>query len=437
MAACINKSNEVYWGLRRLEFDLPRRRYQQNPKLYVVNGRWKFRYWKDSFKDGKLVRSRPEVDLGPAPIEEGGFTKKGAVSRGQAERAKQAFLTKHDREGAKPTAQISFRDYYLGPYQSHLAATSRNNQIQAESLFRLHIVPALGDHTLKDITKRHVQELITQKVVEGLSFATVKHIRKFVSAVFLHAKEEHTFDGENPAAHVKLPPKRRANPTPALTFEKAAFVLLALEPKYDMYAAMSTMSLCCSPNVAEMLGIQWRRLNLNEQIVSVDGKYLPPGTVWIAENYTADQQKETKTEHRDRILPLPDVLIRWLREWQKQTQFNKPDDTVFAARTGKPIDYNNANNRIFKTLSHAVEVDFTWNSFRHSFRAFMDELRVPEFRRKLLMGHSVQDDIGDLYGHATLDDLREIVNQIAERIQAARALDRPAETGAQKVVVIR
>lgn len=432
MANCFNKSNEVYWALRRAEFNLPRRRYQQNPKLYVMNGRWKFRYYADVFLKGVSKRRRLEKDLDLAPIAEGGFTDKGAKTRRQAEREKQAFLTKHDREDTKPTAQISFRDYYLGPYQTHLLATSRNHQIQAESLFRRHILPALGELPLKDIVREHVQALLNHKDVEGLSFATTRHIRKFISAIFMHAKE--TLDGRNPAAHVTIRDKERANPTPALTFAKAAFVLVSLEP---MYAAMSTLSLCCSPNVAEMLGIKWRRLNLGEQIISVDGKYLPPGTVWIAENFTADQYKETKTKHRDRILPLPDVLLRWLREWQKQTKFNKPEDTVFAGRTGRPIDYNNANNRIFKKLSHAVEVDFTWNSFRHSFRAFMDELRVPEFRRKLLMGHSVQEDIGDLYGHATLDDLRTIVNEIAERIQAARALDPSTETAVEKVVVIR
>lgn len=418
-----NKSNEAYWLLKEQADTMPRRRHEQNPKIYAKDGRWKFRYYADRFHNGKLERPRLEHDLGP-------MTGKGALTEEQAEKAKKRFLKEHDRPGQALLSQMTYEDYYCGPYQTRLLATSKSNQRQVDSLSRHHILPRIGNRALADLAPRDIQALLNQLGLDPkreYSPSTIRHVKKIISAVFADARREKAYTEENPTKGLVLPPRQAKNRRPVLPFAEAAWVLTRLRA---ILAAMATLALCCSCNLAELLGLKWSRLNLLDEMALCDNEYLPPRSAKIAQNYVLKEFKATKTINRFRVVPLPDVLVEWLRQWRDRSAFTGPEDPVFASKRGKPLYA--ANNRVFEHVAKAVGINFTWNSFRHSFRMYCDILRVPEYRRKLLMGHSLNANISDVYGHATPDDLREVVNAIAENIQARRALLPPAAP-AQKV----
>jgi integrase len=403
---------------------MPRRRHEQNPKIYRKDGRRKFRYYADRFQDGTLSRVRREHDLGPA---EG----KGALTEDQAEKAKQRFLKENDRPGQVLLSKMTVEDYFLGPYNTHLAATSKNNQSQVDSLWRHHIQPAIGRMSLADVGPRHVQALLTQMEADGYSPSTIKHVKKVIAGVFADAYREKAYRGDNPAKGLRLPAPRAVNRRPVLPFKEAAYVLTRVRA---LLAAMVTLALCCSCNLAELLGLKWSRLNLSDEMALCDNEYLPPRSAKIAQNYVRKEFKATKTVNRCRIIPLPDALVEWLKVWRGKSLFSGPNDPVFSSKRGKPLYA--ANNRVFQNVAIGIGIRFTWNSLRHSFRMYCDLLKVPEYRRKMLMGHSLTQDIGDVYGHATFDELRAIVNGIAEKIQASRALLPPASTP-RKVTSIR
>jgi integrase len=94
-----------------------------------------------------------------------------------------------------------------------------------------------------------------------------------VGGIFTYAKEKGWYSGENPAEHIRLPEMRRREKH-SLVFETARSLLAVLTPP-TRELAYSLIVLSC--NVAELLGLTWKHINLSDQWGSVDGSALPPG----------------------------------------------------------------------------------------------------------------------------------------------------------------
>jgi len=81
-----------------------------------------------------------------------------------------------------------------------------------------HVIPALGDLRLRDVTSDEVQALVKMKIEAGYSVQTAVHVRNAISAVFNHAKLKRAYYGDNPASGVRLPEMQRRE-SHALSFE--------------------------------------------------------------------------------------------------------------------------------------------------------------------------------------------------------------------------
>ncbi|MBV9613009.1 MAG: site-specific integrase [Acidobacteriaceae bacterium] len=214
---------------------------------------------------------------------------------------------------------------------------------------------------------------------------------------------------------LEMPEPQKVNPHQALTFEHAAFVLGRLPERLSL---MSALSVCDTLNVAELTALRWRRVNLTEEIRSTDGLHLSPKSLLVWENYSKGEIRlnKTKTKSRQRILPIPDSLCGRLETYRKASPFSAPDDLVFCTKNGTPVDYRLANRRQFKKLSKAIDVHFSWHSFRHTAASLLLLVGADRFERKILMGHSTNSDITDVYSHALWDRLKTLVNAIAEKV---------------------
>ena len=87
-----------------------------------------------------------------------------------------------------------------------------------------HVLPALGDEKLRNISSDHVHDLVRKKIEDGYSVQTVVHIRNTISAVFNHAKRKKAHHGDNPAQGIRLPEVTRSE-THSLTFAQGEQIL--------------------------------------------------------------------------------------------------------------------------------------------------------------------------------------------------------------------
>ena len=403
--------NWLYWTLKEEQNQLPRKRFQQTGSLFIERGRWFLRYYKDEIsKDGALERMRKREEIGPDTLTEK-----------QAQRKAADILAKNDSRETQPLSRMSFGDYFEGPYLASIAKKSKAHREQADYC-KSHILPVLGNAPLSDITRKQVQRFIDAKSAQGYSPETVRHFRKFISGVYAHAADN-DINVANPTRKLEMPEPEKVNPHQALTFEHAAFVLFKLPERLSLMAALS---ICDTLNVAELTALRWRRVNLTDEILSTDGLHLPPKSLLVWENYSKGEIRvnKAKTKSRRRILPIPDTLVSRLETYRRVSRFKGPDDLVFCTKNGTPIDYRLANRRQFKKLSAAIDVPFSWHCFRHTAASLLLLVGADRFERKVLMGHSTNADITDVYSHALWDRLKTLVNAIAEKVKV-QSLEAP------------
>ncbi len=170
-----------------------------------------------------------------------------------------------------------------------------------------HVLPPLEKLRLRDATASDIQKVASSMLRKNYSVQTVKHVRTTVSAIFTHAKRLGWHTGDNPAKLVRLPEMVRRE-SHALSFAQSFSALASLEsPAREMvlFAILTSM------NIAEICGLQWKRVNLTEQFTTVDGESLPPLTIAVRAQWYRGEYGSVKANLRSGggIFPSP-----WLSE---------------------------------------------------------------------------------------------------------------------------
>jgi integrase len=203
---------------------------------------------------------------------------------------------------------------------------------------------------------------------------------------------------------------------------------------------------------SELQGLRWKRVNLTDEPILVDGRPLAPHCIAIREQYLRvygkhlkvdrGQYQELKTrEQGSRDVPLSDDAVELLRGFAKTSDNissvckSAPqghDSPVFKSRTGAPINCDNILRRHVKpalvALGLPAEIDL--HSMRHTQATLADQAGVTAAERQKILGHASQK-MTARYTHAELERVRPAIERASEGI--GEALRKPAA----KVVTIK
>src|SRR5258708_7690240 len=280
--------------------ELARGRLKQKGDLFNQGGMWKLRWQEDKIgPDGELTRGWSRaVHIGPS-AGPGKLTEKEARRLGW-----ENFLSKLDAGVCAPHSAVMIGNFVEQQFlPGHVALRKRSGRAHYESRLK-HVLPALRNLRLKDVTASDIQKLVSSMLVKEYSVQTVKHVRTTVSAIFTHAKRLGWHTGDNPAKLVRLPEMVRKE-SHAFSFEQAFATLAALKsPGREMvlFAILTSM------NIAEICGLQWKRVNLSDQFTTVDGESLPPLTIAVRAQWYRGEYGSVKAKSRRRNLPIPIAL---------------------------------------------------------------------------------------------------------------------------------
>jgi len=390
---------------------LARRRLQQKGDLFDQGGLWKLRWHEDKVGPAGEVKrgwSRA-VHIGPS-VGPGKLTEKEARRLGW-----ENFLSKLDAGVCTPYSALTMASFVeLRFLPDHVALLKKSGRAHYESMLK-HVLPALGNVRLKDTTAAEIQKLVSSMLADHYSVQTVKHVRTTVSAIFTHAKRLGWHTGDNPARLVRLPEMVRKE-SHALSFDQAVATLAALNSPAQELVLFAILT---SMNIAEICGLQWKRVNLSEQFTTVDGESLPPLTIAVRRQWYRGEYGSVKAKSRRRNLPIPIVLRGVLAKMKERARWTGADDPVFAARTGKPLDEHNIARRHLKPIGQSLGMAWlSWHCFRRTHTTLANELGMAFTDRMAMMGHS-EARMTALY---TADDLarrRTVLDQMAARLVPA------------------
>ena len=307
------------------------------------------------------------------------------------------------------TVQQFVNQHFLPEVVKHMKYAGREHY---RWVLDRHILPAIGDMKLREVTLAHVQKLCALKLESGLSVQTVTHIRSGLSAIFSRASALRIIEGVNPASAIRLPEmvrKERHTPTEE---EARALLIVLVDPSYSPCREMVLLSCSTSIHYAEMAGLRWKRVNLTGSPVIADGKNLPPCSVAVRENYYRKEFGTPKTKARRRIEPLTPEIVQVLSTMKEQTKFKGPEDLVFGSETGTAMDEDVMRRKLAKAAKAAgIQWGVTWHCFRRYFATASDRLGMATEDRKNSMGHA-SEEMTAHYTTADIERRRPVMCQI-------------------------
>ena len=123
-----------------------------------------------------------------------------------------------------------------------------------------------------------------------------------------------------------------------------------------------------------------------------------------------------KAKSRRRNLPIPLALRGVLAKMKEREQFTGPEDPVFAAQTGKPVDEHNVARRQLKPIGLSLGMTWlSWHCFRRTHTTLANELGMAFTDRMAMVGHS-EARMTALYRVDDLQRRRTALDQMAARL---------------------
>jgi integrase len=365
---------------------MARERGQQIGYLHLKGNTWVLTYREDvEDEHGNIERVRRHQRLG---------TKKEVGSKREAQRLAREILNEVDGHALQPSSLQTVEHFIDTRFNPDIMWTLKYaGKKHYTYVFERFIVPAIGKLRLRDVTNDHAQALVKDVIEnQGKSLKTAKHVRAAISALFNHAKLKRCYTGDNPARGVRFPDpeevKTKAKPRHALTPEQARAVWPLL-PR--VVQGMVLLSIETSMNAAELLGLKWRRVNLTDSPVLLDGEpvILPRFSLAVRENFYRGYPGSVKRPARRRNVPLTEIAIKILQEIRDQSKFTGPEDPVFASRKGTPLNECNLRKRVLKPAGAEIGCPWlSWTVFRRTSTTLAELAGMPLADRQAQMGHS-------------------------------------------------
>jgi integrase len=337
------------------------------------------------------------------------------VSKREAQRLAREILTNVDERAQRPMSLVTVREFIETRFKTDVIwALKHAGQKHYSYVLDKHILPAMEDVRLRDVSTDYVQALVRKKFEAGYSVQTVVHIRNGISAVFSHAKLKRAYHGDNPAQGIRRPEMQRKE-THTSSFDQGRKVLLRLPTPVR---EMSLLSMTASLNVAEMLALKWKRVNLTSEPALLGGEVLQPHTLVVRENFYRGKFGSVKAKSRRRAVPLSRSVVEALASLRARGKFTGPDDLVFASRKGTPLNENNLLRRVIKPVAMKLGIPWlSWHVFRHTHATLGEQIGMALSDRQAQMGH------GDVrmtmhYTHSDMERRRVGVEAMSEKLTA-------------------
>jgi integrase len=230
--------------------------------------------------------------------------------------------------------------------------------------------PYIGHVPLREVRPELVEHLTTAALSKGYSTQTVMHIRNVVSTIFSYAQLEMYFSGDNPATPIKLPKLNRPQQPPISIADVIRLLAFMRYPEKEM----TLIAFLTGMTVAEICGLQWKRVNLTDaQVSNSDGESIPPRSLLVREEWMRGQLGAV-SKRRIGNFAIPKPLLPILARLRRNPKFGGMNDFVLTSRSGSPVNQTNVLTRRLKPIGQELNIPgLSWNMVRRIHKELITE----------------------------------------------------------------
>lgn len=344
-------------------------------------------------------------------------TKSGFKTKKEAEQACAELITQINRgeylEPSKKTlheAMVSWLELIVKP-------TVRISTFDNYSKAVLkRIVPALGQHRLKDVTVDHVQKFYLSLLEEGLTPEYIRYQHSILRSFFKYQTRIQNIQ-KNIVDYVD-PPRIGRKEQKTWTIQEAIRFLEEARAESPNYYIVYLLALYTGLRRGEILALRWKDCDLEHRKISVYQ------TLYYANR--AFHFMEPKTSHSARLVSIPDSVVSELRNhktWQEQHKQQlgtayEDYDLVAASELGRPRHPRSLTGHFNRTTKKARVPKIRFHDTRHTHATILlklgEHIKIVSER----LGHSNSAMTMNVYSHVTKDMQEQAARKFEEAMKA-------------------
>ena len=294
--------------------------------------------------------------------------------------------------------QLTLSNYMLSWLEHRKHEVRWQTWRRYEQLFRIHIQPNLGNIKLVKLQPDHLRDLYTQKLDNGLSATTVKHIHAVLRAA-MHQAERDQIIVRNVCRQVD-PPRTKQYQINPLSPEQARRLIQEVSGHED--EALYLVALTTGMRQAELLGLRWQDVDLQNGFISVRRSL-----VFQSGSWSLDEPKTKGSRRRIHLTSNGDEVIRSHKAKQLEHHVAlgpayQDHDFVFPTAIGTPRRGANVVYRSFRPLLRSAGLpQIRFHDLRHTAATLLLSQGVHPKVVSEMLGHSSVRLTLDTYSHVT------------------------------------
>jgi len=350
---------------------------------------WVARWWEPRIdSEGREFRVRCSETLG---------TVAELTSRRRAEQLLIQRMQRVNSDHCSMQSTRRFADFVRVDWEPVMLPTMKYATQKSYRYFvRVHLIPSLGDLSLRDVSRERIQAMLNAKLAKGLAWDTVHHLQCALSKI-LGTATEWGYIEANPVRLTRLPRRLRSRQKASRTPEQLRSLLARLpEPARSLVFLLTLTGL----RVGELLALRWRNVDL--------------GACWLRVEETVYEGHfdEPKSRHSIRLIPLGPITVAVLSARQARAP-RDPGALVFPSEKGTVLDRRTLLSRQLKPAAKTAGLgNVNWHLLRHSNATLHDSIGTTLGTVQALLGHSSSEITRQVYLHSLSEDRRSAVNRL-------------------------
>ena len=295
-------------------------------------------------------------------------------------------------------------ELWLERYMKHTIKIRTYNRYK--SICELHLIKDLGEYELEELKPNVLQDFLLKKIDGNYSTNTIKGIVSVLKQALRLAITLEFVDKEY-CSDLKMSSSEEKEISVFTKKEQQVIESFCLNHKKRNYIGI-VICLYTGIRLGELLALTWDDIDFNSNLLTINKT-----------SYSAKVDGKTqiivdkpKTKKSNRVIPLPNQLVKLLKIIKKESN----SKYVIITRNSGMVG-NRSYQRTFKFILKKVNVPYrNFHSLRHTFATNAIELGMDVKTLAEILGHTNAMITLNRYSHSLLNYKIEMMNKLGKNL---------------------